>query len=375
MSTTDLLVDAIARIVEQHGTSPVTGGCADDAWSRRAWEAFAALGYPWISIAVERGGSGGSVADLLTVLIETSRGGVSLPIAETGLLAGWLLAAAARPLPDGPATAIPPDSATHLRFASESGNVVVDGVAPLVPWARAAEQLLLICPPGIVATSDGASFMLCLRPSQVDIRPRRNLAGEPRDDVIFEHLSIPSEELVALPDASAEVMLSCRGAIGRAACLVGAMLQVRSMTVEHARARRQFGRPIARFQAVAQSLAIIAEHTEVARVAVESAGLLLDDAPLQAAASCKIAAGNAASIVAARAHQVHGAIGLTQEHDLHRFTRGLYAWSAEYGTETEWSTRLGELAIAASGSRLWPFLTGTRRVEHEESAVSTEGCG
>jgi acyl-CoA dehydrogenase len=115
--------------------------------------------------------------------------------------------------------------------------------------------------------------------------------------------------------------------------------------IAHTRTREQFGRPLARFQAVQQHLAVLAGHAMAARAAAESG----DEA------AAKIVAGRAAGEAARIAHQLHGALGYSDEHPLHRFTRALWAARDEDGTEAEWAARLGS---RMAGAELWPRLTG-----------------
>ena len=76
-----------------------------------------------------------------------------------------------------------------------------------------------------------------------------------------------------------------------------------------------------------------------------------------ALAAAKIRAGEAAGAVAEIAHQVHGAIGFTHEHSLHRLTRRLWSWRDEFGTESHWSRELGRTVMAAGADTLWPTIT------------------
>jgi acyl-CoA dehydrogenase len=76
-----------------------------------------------------------------------------------------------------------------------------------------------------------------------------------------------------------------------------------------------------------------------------------------AAAAAKVRAGAAVEVVARLAHQVHGAIGFTQEHKLHHLTRRLWAWRDEAGSELHWSRVLATELLAAGGDGLWPALT------------------
>ncbi|HEX8106320.1 MAG TPA: acyl-CoA dehydrogenase family protein, partial [Kofleriaceae bacterium] len=80
------------------------------------------------------------------------------------------------------------------------------------------------------------------------------------------------------------------------------------------------------------------------------------DSLLLEVASAKIRVGEAAAAGAAIAHQVHGAIGFSTEHPLHRFTRRLWAWRDDYGSETVWAARLGAHVAERGGDALWPML-------------------
>ena len=153
-------------------------------------------------------------------------------------------------------------------------------------------------------------------------------------------------------------------AAARAALIAGALDAVLDMSVGYAQEREAFGRPISKFQAVQHLLARLAGEAAAASVAAQAAGWALDraapsigDALLDVAAA-KVRAGEAAGAGAAIAHQVHGAIGYTAEHELHRFTRRLWAWRDDYGTETFWAERLGHHVASAGADSFWGLLTG-----------------
>jgi alkylation response protein AidB-like acyl-CoA dehydrogenase len=130
------------------------------------------------------------------------------------------------------------------------------------------------------------------------------------------------------------------------------------MTVQYAQDRVQFGRPIARFQAIQHNLAVLASQAAAAGAAADvAAEAVADGVRIPAIAAAKTRAGEAAGIGAAIAHQVHGAIGFTYEHRLHFFTKRLWAWRDEYGSEAEWSSRLGQHMAVAGADRLWAEIT------------------
>ena len=107
------------------------------------WDAFAETGFPWISISEEAGGSGGSLLDALEVLRLVGYHAAPIPAAENGVLAGWLLGASKQEIPSGIATVVPSPGSQVTGILS-GDEVVVTGVAERVPWARAAEKIVVL---------------------------------------------------------------------------------------------------------------------------------------------------------------------------------------------------------------------------------------
>ncbi len=150
------------------------------------------------------------------------------------------------------------------------------------------------------------------------------------------------------------------GALGRAAMMAGALERIAEMAMEYALIRVQFGRPIAKFQAIQQQLAALAGEVAASRRAVDQAVAAAEtgDGALEIAVA-KARVGESAGVSAEIAHQVHGAIGFTHEHNLHHFTRRLWSWRDEFGPEVYWQTMIGHRVVAAGGDGLWPLLSGT----------------
>jgi acyl-CoA dehydrogenase len=148
------------------------------------------------------------------------------------------------------------------------------------------------------------------------------------------------------------------GAFARACQIAGALQAILALSVDHANERVQFGKPIGKFQAVQQNLALLAEETAAAYCAASAAAaaLCIGNGWLEVG-SAKLRANMAAERGAAIAHQVHGAIGFTQEHRLQNFTRRLISWSAAFGSERFWSERIGRKVAQLGPDGLWPELT------------------
>ncbi len=166
------------------------------------------------------------------------------------------------------------------------------------------------------------------------LTPDVNYAGEPWDLV-----DPPGLERM-LPE----------GALIRAVQMAGALETVLELTVQYAGQRHQFGVPLNRFQAIQQHLAALAGEVATACAAVDAAVREPDELHIAVA---KVRCGEAAGVASSLAHQVHGAIGFTDEHRLQQYTRRLWSWRDDFGSEAEWAVRLGRLAAAMGAERLW----------------------
>ena len=142
----------------------------------------------------------------------------------------------------------------------------------------------------------------------------------------------------------------------RATQMAGAMEAILDLSVRYANDRVQFGRPIGKFQAIQQQLAVMTEKVHAARAAAQLAAA--SPGSIEAVAAAKLVVGEAAGEATAIAHAVHGAIGMTEELDLHLLSERLRRGRLRYGSERHWAERLGSAVLAASGGTLLDF---TRR--------------
>jgi acyl-CoA dehydrogenase len=140
--------------------------------------------------------------------------------------------------------------------------------------------------------------------------------------------------------------------------MAGALERVLELTIEHVSTRVQFGRPLAKFQAIQQELAKLAGEVAAASAAADQAAdAYADGGDLTfAVAVARARMGEAAGKANAIAHQLHGAIGFTREHALHRLTTALWAWRDEFGTQRYWTLMIGQRAFAAGREGYWPMV-------------------
>jgi acyl-CoA dehydrogenase len=203
--------------------------------------------------------------------------------------------------------------------------------------------------------ADGRPQLALLALAGLPRRDDMNLAREPRDS--FDLRSVPAVACAPLPAALGARPIRLYGAMLRSAQMAGAMERLVQQSVQYAGDRVQFGKPIGKFQAIQQQLAVLgcewAATSAGAAFAFEQAhgagaGLAIAAAKVRASE----AAGKAASI----AHATHGAIGFTYEHTLHFSSRRLWSWRSEFGHHAAWSRRLGA-AICALDAPFWERVT------------------
>ena len=177
----------------------------------------------------------------------------------------------------------------------------------------------------------------------------------------YHALGIDLPKLIVKRAAVAGTKLSM--AFARACQIAGALDAALALSIAYANERQQFGRPLGKFQAVQQSLASFACEAAAANCAAMGAAQALDrgNAEFEVAAA-KLRANRAVEMGTSVAHQVHGAIGFTEEYALAPLTRRLWQWRSEYGNDAYLSARLGSKVIAQGAERFWPELSA--RTDH-----------
>jgi alkylation response protein AidB-like acyl-CoA dehydrogenase len=337
-----LVFDAAERLFADLATPAVVNAAEVGTWPGTLWDAVASAGF---LDALGDGAKLDGLANAAAVLHAAGRYAVPLPIADT-MLARWLLKRARMTAPVGPLALIVEsgDVRLDLRRARDGWHLSCEVNA--VPWARLADALVVVRGDQIVLARKG----------EFAADDGRNLAGEPADTVSIDR-DFPGAAVGSTPEGADAVAAYRLGALLRAAEMAGALEAALQLAVTYANDRVQFGRPIGKFQAIQQELALAAEQVAAAGVAASAsvAGAAAGDLAF-AAASAKLRAGEAAGKVADIVHQVHGAIGFTHEHRLHHLTRRLWSWRDEFGHENFWAVELGRLVVAQGPDGLWPFL-------------------
>ena len=301
------LIDPFARLIEDICTPAAIREIEQGGDASAMWNAFLESGFLDALVAEEQGGAGLSLEDAAPLIALLGRHAVPLPVGDT-MVARALLAAAGMEAPQGP-----------IAIATGAGAV---------PFAAVASHILSGTPDAPVLTA-------------ANVEP----TGVPHD----------GDAYAAGLNGSA---LRPIAAVLRALLISGAAGRVMEMTVAYANERVQFGKPIGKQQAVQQQLSVLAEQAVAARIAAAIGARSGLQPKLADAAIAKHGTSLAAGQVAAIAHAVHGAIGISEEYDLQLLTRRLHGWRLADGSESYWAGILGELRLAAAASPTADFIRG-----------------
>ncbi len=314
METRTLLLDTAEKIFADHCDKTLLDSAEAGRFPEGLLSVIREGGFQQLAMT----SSGVDLADALAVLKAAGRHAVPLPLAEIVLSNRWLDR-------DDALVSIGTGDAESARG---------------VPWGRRADAVISLTP-------DGSACLL----RDLTVTEGINLAGEPRDSV----RAARSERLDISEDTHTLLALS------RVVMMAGGLERALELSLAYVTEREQFGRPIARFQAIQHHMAVMAAETAAAIRAADAAlAGLGSDRSVEEVAVAKSRVGEAVGVVAELAHQVHGAMGYTHEHRLHHTTRRLWSWRDEYGTERHWQERLGRrltALVAAEGpDALWSFI-------------------
>lgn len=319
------LIAPFIRLLEQVSPLERCRQLETETAHQSVWDKILASGFLDALVPEERDGFGLSPAYMAPLLVACGRHLLPVPFGDT------LVARALAP------EELPIETAVLLWPADPSG------------------RLRSLVPP----VAQGATHALVQQGENVELRallpqsaPHRNADGFRLMEACLDETS-GSLLTFRLPQDT----LFNWTAVITAASMAGAMSHMLDMTVTYVNERQQFGRALAKFQAIQQQVSVFAERVAIANVAV-SLGL---SEPMPGptgikAAIAKTIANESATIAAAISHAAHGAIGITWEHDLSLFVRRLKRWQLGFGSGAALTAQVGRARLAHSGPTSVDFL-------------------
>ena len=332
---------------------------SESGFDESGWKEMAELGWAGLALPEGWGGQGLGTVELAVMFEEMGYALAPSPLLSNTIV-GLALAAGGsdeqkerylRPLAAGELRATP--ALVDVGSAAEPGKfamaaeaagdgVVLNGEKTLVMDAASADLFL-------VATSDGRRHLVEKGAEGVAVVPEESIDLTRRlSSVRFEGVRVAPE--ATLPgEGSAYFPVLHRACVAIAAESTGIAQRALEMSVEYAKDRQQFGRPIGAYQAVSHRCAQMLLETENSRSAVYGAAWAADAEPESlplAASMAKAYASDAGWRVPDAAIQVHGGIGFTWEHDLHFFLKRGRANAAMFGS-AKWHREQVAAAVLA----------------------------
>ena len=305
----------------------------DSPWDESLWTEMAGLGWTSLSIPEDSGGSGMTFLDEAVLFEELGYALYPGPYFSTVALALPALADS----PDVLGRIASGDAAVTLAWAEPGRTVPLDDVAGVSVGAeRSGDSWTLegtkdlvpdvgIATAAVVVAADGgdAGFWLVELDAQgVTVEAASTMDSTRRLGTL--RLERAPAELLAPPGSAVSVLRAIRLRAGAAAALesVGIAQKALDLAIDHAKTRHQFDKPIGSYQAVSHQITDTYVDLELARSLAYWAAWSVAEHDEQAAAAvpaAKAAAGRAAVTACERSIQVHGGIGFTWEHILHRY--------------------------------------------------------
>lgn len=319
------------------------------------WEKIAGLGWLGLALPEKYGGSGGGFLDLCVLLEEMGRALLPGPFFSTVLLGACTLLEAGSEeqkkeiLPRVArgerimTLALTEPSATweakgvHLKAKAKGADYILDGTKLFVPDAHVADDIIVVARTGRSAKPEnGVSlFLVSGKAPGITHTVLKTIASDKQCEVVFDGVAVPARSLVGALNKGWPVVEKTlqRAAVAKCAEMVGGAQRVLEMTVEYAKQRVQFGRPIGSFQAIQHYCANMVTDVDGARfVTYEAAWRLQEGLPCAKEVSmAKAWTSEAYRRVTALGHQIHGGIGFTKEHDMQLYFRRAKAAELAYG--------------------------------------------
>ncbi len=327
----------------------------DRGHPEQLWNKMADLGWCGLAFPESYSGAGGDFMDLAVLLEEMGRALTPGPFFSTVVLGGLTILDGGEDAQkndhlaavcEGQKTmtlALIEASATYQPWGvqaeakSSNGSYIINGSKLFVPDGRIADVFLVAARTS--QSPDPAEGISCfLVPADnpgITINVMNTVAGDKQCEVVFSNVEAPGTSLLGAVDEGWPILQRTLQRAAAAKCMemLGGAQAVLDMTVDYAKQRVQFGRPVGSFQAVQHHCANIATEVECCRyVAYQAAWKLAAGGPSTLeVATAKAWINRSYQRVCALAHQSHGAIGFTWDHSLQLYTRRARDQGVMYG--------------------------------------------
>ena len=319
------------------------------------WRQMVGLGWTGLPFSEEYGGTGGSFMDLAVLLEEMGKALVPGPFFSTVVLGGLTVADAGtseqkREILTGICSgslrltlALTEPSATYESWGVETtataqgGGYILSGTKLFVPYAHAADTLLVAArtSPGSGSSEGITVFLVPADSPGLKVDVLRSIGSDKQCEALLEQVWVSKDSILGELDQGWPVVHRALQRAATATCtqMLGGADAIVDMTVDYVTQRTQFGRPIGSFQAIQHQCARMATDVEGCRNIVHLAAWTVSEGlpSEREVAMAKAWTSQAYQRVCTAAHQCHGAIGFTKEHNLQLYTRRAKVMELSYG--------------------------------------------
>ncbi len=352
-----MLRDGIAKFIKQEYDFEKRMSWVSDGDTVRHWPAFAEMGWLMVPFPEDDGGISGSAVDIGIVMEEFGRGLVVEPYVASIVLAGGLLSRAGSD--SQKAELLEPIMGGELRLAvaftepasryrlshvatraeCEDDSYRLNGHKAVVLGGDVADKVIVAArTSGDVADAAGITlFLVDVDAMGVERHTYQTVDGQGAAEIVFKDVLVPATNLVGVVGEGLQPLSDAvdRASLAISAEAVGAMEAALAITLEYARTRKQFGRPIASFQALQHRMVEMLIEIEQSRSIVLKACLALesgDESATKAISAAKLRIDSAAKRVGEEAVQIHGAIGIANEYSIGHYLKRLTAIRYTFGS-------------------------------------------
>ena len=314
----------------------------ESGFTPELWQKIADQGWLGLVIPERYGGVGLSFFDLAILLEETGAAMLPGPFFATVVMGSMTIMEAGSEeqkrellpaIADGhsivtlallePTASWRPEGVEATASAT-SGGYLLNGTKLFVPYAHVSDQIIVAARTGD-APRDVTLFLVPRNAAGVKQTLLKTIASDRQSELVLEDVAVPASAVLGEVGRGWETVekVLLWGAAAKCAEMVGGAQRVLDMTVEYAKQRVQFGRPIGSFQAVQHHCANMASDVEGCRYIAAQATWKLSEGNSagQDVAIAKAWVSEAYRRICATGHQVHGAIGFTKEHNMQLYSR------------------------------------------------------
>ena len=323
------------------------------------WKKMAELGWMGLILPEEFGGSGLDFVDMVVVLEEMGRVVLPGPFFSTVVLAGVAIVEGGSPqqkaaylpkIADGSMKAtlanLEPSGrwdaeGIQLQAKPDGAGFALDGTKLFVPDANAVDLFVVAArTPGSKGEEGVSLFLVDAKAPGVSVTMLKTMDQTRKlGEVAFKGVKVGADALLGGKGQGWKILqrVADRAKVGLAAEMCGGAQRVLEMSVEYAKVREQFGKPIGSFQAIQHKCANMLVEVESSKsITYYAAWAVANDvaeAPL-AAAMAKAYTSDAYRHTAGEGIQIHGGIGFTWEHDMHIYFKRAKSSEVTFGDAT-----------------------------------------